>query len=142
MAQLIGGLGTSHAPQLLMPALQWSDLPTRTKGPFNPKPDIAKELTDEAKLANQARCNKAIGALRAQLEAWAPDAVIVVQPEDAPQEVLVTFDGQTGTSLGTGQGLTIKASSHRVKIVRFTGTTFFGRMRRKLGWGGLAERDE
>jgi hypothetical protein len=78
MAQIIGGLATSHAPQLLMPALQWSDLPTRTKGPFNPKPDIAKELTDETKLANQARCNKAIGALRAQLEAWAPDAVVVM----------------------------------------------------------------
>lgn len=71
-----------------------------------------------------------------------PDAVIVVQPEDAPQEVLVTVDGQTGTSLGMGQGLTIQRSAHRVKIVRFTGTTFFGRMRRKLGWGGLAERDE
>ncbi len=71
-----------------------------------------------------------------------PDAVIVVQPEDAPQEVLVTVDGQVGTSLGMGQGLMIKASGHRVKIVRFTGTTFFGRMRRKLGWGGLAERDE
>ncbi|HEY2850434.1 MAG TPA: NAD(+)/NADH kinase [Gemmatimonadaceae bacterium] len=71
-----------------------------------------------------------------------PDAVITVQPEDAPQEVLVTVDGQVGTSLGTGQGLMIKASAHRVKIVRFTGTTFFGRMKRKLGWGGLAERDE
>jgi NAD+ kinase len=71
-----------------------------------------------------------------------PDAVIVVQPEDAPQEVLVTVDGQVGTSLGMGQALMIKASAHRVKIVRFTGTTFFGRMRRKLGWGGLAERDE
>ena len=78
MAQIIGGLATSHAPQLLMPALQWSDLPTRTKGPFNPKADIAVELTDEAKLEKQARCNKAIGALRAQLEAWAPNAVIVM----------------------------------------------------------------
>jgi 3-O-methylgallate 3,4-dioxygenase len=77
MAQLIGGLATSHAPQLLMPALQWSDLPTRTKGPFHPKPDIAAELTDDAKLSKQARCNRGLGALRAQLEAWAPDAVIV-----------------------------------------------------------------
>lgn len=77
MAQLIGGLATSHAPQLLMPALQWHELPTRTKGPFHPKPDIAAELTDEAKLAKQARCNAAIAALRARLEAWAPDAVIV-----------------------------------------------------------------
>ena len=71
-----------------------------------------------------------------------PDAIITVQPIDAPQEVLVTIDGQVGTSLGTDQGLTIRSSSQRVKIVRFTGTTFFGRLRRKLGWGGLAERDE
>lgn len=71
-----------------------------------------------------------------------PDAVITVQPEDAPQEVLVTVDGQVGTSLASGQGLTIRGSDFRVKIVRFTGTTFFGRLRRKLGWGGLAERDE
>ena len=71
-----------------------------------------------------------------------PDAVIIVQPIDAPQEVLVTVDGQVGTSLATGQALTIRSSPNRVKIVRFTGTTFFGRLRRKLGWGGLAERDE
>jgi NAD+ kinase len=71
-----------------------------------------------------------------------PDAVITVQPEDAPQEVLVTVDGQVGTSLGTGQGLSIKSSADRVTIVRFTGTTYIGRLRRKLGWGGLAERDE
>lgn len=71
-----------------------------------------------------------------------PDAVITVQPEDAPQEVLVTVDGQVGTSLGAGQALSIKSSADRVKIVRFTGTTFFGRLRRKLGWGGLAERDD
>ena len=71
-----------------------------------------------------------------------PDAVITVQPEDAPQEVLVTVDGQVGTSLGTGQGLSIRSSADRVTIVRFTGTTYIGRLRRKLGWGGLAERDE
>lgn len=71
-----------------------------------------------------------------------PDAVITVQPEDAPEEVLVTVDGQVGTTLGTGQALSIRCSADRVKIVRFTGTTFFGRLRRKLGWGGLAERDE
>ena len=78
MAEIIGGLAMSHAPQLLMPALQWSDLPTRTKGPFHPKPDIAAELTDAAKLAKEARCKRAIAALRTQLETWAPDAVLVV----------------------------------------------------------------
>jgi len=78
MASIIGGLATSHAPQLLMPALKWSDLPTRTKGPFHPKPDIAAELTDAAKLAKEARCRAALEKLRAQLYAWSPDAVIVI----------------------------------------------------------------
>ncbi|HKT18613.1 MAG TPA: hypothetical protein VJR47_11265 [Stellaceae bacterium] len=78
MAKIIGGLATSHAPQLLMPALRWSELPTRTKGPFHPKPDIAVELTDAAKLAKEARCRAALEQLRAQLYAWAPDAVIVI----------------------------------------------------------------
>ena len=78
MARLIGGLATSHAPQLLMPALRWSELPTRTKGPFHPKPDIAAELTDAAKLAKEARCRAALEKLKAQLYAWAPDAVILL----------------------------------------------------------------
>ena len=42
MATIIGALATSHAPQLIMPALKWPDLPTRTKGPFKPKPDIGQ----------------------------------------------------------------------------------------------------
>jgi hypothetical protein len=29
-----------------------------------------------------------------------------------------------------------------VRIVRFPGGSFFATMRRKLGWGGLLERDE
>jgi NAD+ kinase len=71
-----------------------------------------------------------------------PDAEIVVQPEDAPEEVLVTVDGQVGTSLTAGHALSVRRSSQRVNIARFAGTTFFGRMRHKLGWGGLAERDD
>ena len=71
-----------------------------------------------------------------------PDAVITVQPEDAPEEVLVTVDGQVGASLGQGHALTIRRADRPVRIVRFPGTTFVGRLKRKLGWGGLADRDE
>jgi NAD+ kinase len=71
-----------------------------------------------------------------------PNAEILVQPEDAPEEVLVTVDGQVGTSLGAGHALSIRSSPHRVTIARFAGSSFFGRLRHKLGWGGLAERDE
>ena len=70
------------------------------------------------------------------------NAVIVVQPEDAPEEVLVTVDGQVGTSLRAGHALSIRSSPNRVTIARFPGSSFFGRLRHKLGWGGLAERDE
>ncbi len=71
-----------------------------------------------------------------------PDAEITLQPEDAPPEILVTVDGQVGTNLGTGHALVVRRSPHPVTLVRFSGTTFFDRLRRKLGWGGLAERDE
>ena len=71
-----------------------------------------------------------------------PDVVITVQPEDAPEEVLVTADGQVGARLGPGHALTLRRADRPVRIVRFAGTTFVGRLRRKLGWGGLAERDE
>ncbi|MBI1808654.1 MAG: NAD(+)/NADH kinase [Gemmatimonadetes bacterium] len=71
-----------------------------------------------------------------------PDAEIILRPEDAPPEILVTVDGQVGTNLGAGHALVVRRSPHPVTLVRFAGTTFFGRLRRKLGWGGLAERDE
>jgi len=70
-----------------------------------------------------------------------PDTVLIVQPEDAPEEVLVTVDGQVGASLIRGHVLTVRRADRPVRIVRFPGTTFVGRLRRKLGWGGLAERD-
>lgn len=71
-----------------------------------------------------------------------PTAEILVQPEDAPEEVLVTVDGQVGATLIAGHSLAIRASPHRATIARFQGSSFFGRVRQKLGWGGLAERDE
>ena len=71
-----------------------------------------------------------------------PSAVIVVQPEGPPEEVLVTIDGQVGTSLSAGHSLSIRRGANGVRLVRFPGTTFFGRLKHKLGWGGLAERDE
>jgi NAD+ kinase len=70
-----------------------------------------------------------------------PDAVVEVQPEDAPAEVLVTVDGQVGTKLGPNEWLAVRRSEQPVHVVRMDGATFFGRLRAKMGWGGLAERD-
>ena len=68
------------------------------------------------------------------------DSVIDVQPDDAPEEILVTVDGQVGTTLGSGHSLTVRRSAQPVRIVRIDGATFFGRLRAKMGWGGLAGR--
>lgn len=87
MATIVGALAMSHGPQLIMPALQWADLPTRSRGPFNPKPDIARELTDSAMLAKEARCKEALAALSEQLYRWRPDAVIVIG-DDQHENVL------------------------------------------------------
>jgi NAD+ kinase len=65
-----------------------------------------------------------------------PDSVVRIETEDSPDEVLVTADGQVGTTLAAGQTLTVRRSSRPVQLVRFDGDSFFSRLRRKLGWGG------
>lgn len=70
-----------------------------------------------------------------------PQCEILLQAEDAPEEVLVTVDGQVGTRFTKGESLLVRRAPHPVLLVRFPGSTFFSRLRRKLGWGGLSERD-
>jgi NAD+ kinase len=60
---------------------------------------------------------------------------ISVYVEDGPKELLVTVDGQVGTTFVIGDTLHVRRADRPVLIVRFPGTTYFGRLRRKLGWG-------
>ena len=71
-----------------------------------------------------------------------PDAVVTIEAPDSPTELLVTVDGQVGTRLIQNEKLTVRRAANSVRIVRFKGTTFFERMRVKLGWGGLPDRDQ
>lgn len=71
-----------------------------------------------------------------------PRAEVAVQADDGPEELLVTIDGQVGTTFARGDTLLVRRTERPVLIVHFRGTTFFTRMRRKLGWGGFWERDE
>ena len=71
-----------------------------------------------------------------------PSAKITLRAEDGPEELLVTVDGQVGTTFARGESLVVSRSERAVQIVRFPGATFFARMRLKLGWGGLLDRDE
>ncbi len=70
-----------------------------------------------------------------------PQVEVKVRAEDGPDELLVTIDGQVGTTFTSGETLVVRRAPNPVHVVRFAGTTFFSRMRRKFGWGGLSERD-
>lgn len=68
-----------------------------------------------------------------------PDAVVRLDVDDAPDEVLLTVDGQVGATLAEGQSLTVRRSMVPLGLIRFNESTFFSRLRRKLGWGGMVE---
>lgn len=70
-----------------------------------------------------------------------PGCRVTLQPDAGPDELLVTVDGQVGTTLDRGHTLVVRKAATPVRIVRLPGTSFFERLRRKLGWGGLVERD-
>jgi NAD+ kinase len=70
------------------------------------------------------------------------DAEVTIEANETPTELLVTVDGQVGTSFVKGEKLKVRKADSPVRIVRFPGATFFERMSVKLGWGGLpSERD-
>ncbi len=66
---------------------------------------------------------------------------VTLQAEDGPEELLVTVDGQVGTTFSAGETLSVRRAEGGVLIIRFPGTNFFTTLRQKLGWGGLADRD-
>lgn len=68
-------------------------------------------------------------------------AEVTLQADAGPEELLVTVDGQVGTSFLSGETLSIRRADRGVLIIRFPGTGFFTTLRQKLGWGGLVERD-
>lgn len=71
----------------------------------------------------------------------APSSIVTVQANGAPEELMVTVDGQVGTTFGAGETLSVGRFPKSVKVVRFPGSSFFATLRQKLGWGGIPERD-
>ncbi len=57
------------------------------------------------------------------------------------EDLLVSVDGQQAMTLGPGDAIELKKSSHDVQLVRFESRSYFGRLRDSLRWGDLAERD-
>ncbi|MGH9884934.1 MAG: NAD(+)/NADH kinase [bacterium] len=66
---------------------------------------------------------------------------VTLRADDASEELLITVDGQVGTTFAPGETLSVRRASGGVLIVRFPGTSFFTTLRQKLAWGGLADRD-
>lgn len=87
MTEVVGCVAMSHGPQLLTPPEKWSQLPSRIKGPFHPKPGIAADLTPQAMRHHAERCHKAIAVLGDKLRAWNPDVLIIVG-DDQEENIL------------------------------------------------------
>lgn len=69
-------------------------------------------------------------------------ARITVQAEEGGgPELMITVDGQVGTTFAPGETLSAGRAEHSIRIVRFPGSSFFATLREKLGWGGIRERD-
>ncbi len=71
-------------------------------------------------------------------------ASVTVTIEPIPpwtDEVLVSFDGQVGTTIQPGERLVVQRSEQPVLLVRLGPEGFFARLRRKLQWGDLTDRE-
>lgn len=70
------------------------------------------------------------------------DAVIRIEPID-PQalDLLASFDGQESAVLAPGEALEVRTAPWKVILVRFGEPAFFRRLRDKLHWGDLSDRE-
>lgn len=71
----------------------------------------------------------------------APNVLVELRPEPEDRDCLITVDGQIAATLGEAETLAVRRASRSVLLVRFPETTFFARMRRKLGWGAGSVAD-
>jgi NAD+ kinase len=69
------------------------------------------------------------------------DETITVEVLGPSEELVLTIDGQESERLAPGSRVVIRRAPDPVRLVRFTGQTFFSTLRRKLRWGDLDERD-
>ena len=69
-------------------------------------------------------------------------AIVAVEPVPPwPDRMLVSFDGQIGAPIGPGERLQVRRSERPVSLIRVGQEGFFARMRKKLQWGDLSDRE-
>jgi NAD+ kinase len=59
----------------------------------------------------------------------------LVDPESAPPDLLLTFDGQFGVPIERGDRVVVGRAPRRLRLVRTTTRTHFDVLREKLKWG-------
>jgi len=67
--------------------------------------------------------------------------VAIEQVPPLGDEVLVSYDGQVGTVLKPNERVLVHRARAAVRLIRLEKEGFFARMRRKLQWGELSDRD-
>ncbi|MBM2809712.1 MAG: LigB protein [Chloroflexi bacterium] len=75
MAQVVGCVGTSHAPQLMLNPDQWKFLNNPYMGTLAPE---LHDISHEVKWERWNKVHAAIGQLRERIDSAAPDTLIVV----------------------------------------------------------------
>ena len=69
-------------------------------------------------------------------------SVVTVEPIPPwTDTVQVSFDGQVGMEINPGGKLLVRRAAHPVLLIRLGPEGFFARMRRKLQWGDLTDRE-
>jgi NAD+ kinase len=67
--------------------------------------------------------------------------VAIEQVPPVGDEVSVSYDGQVGTTLKPSDRLLVRRARSSVQLIRLGEEGFFARLRRKLSWGDLNERE-
>jgi NAD+ kinase len=70
-----------------------------------------------------------------------PSAQLTVEVMRDATDLLITVDGQVGSSFSAGETLHVRRSPNSILVARVDSEGFFSRLREKLSWGGLADRD-
>src|SRR5262249_20887594 len=70
------------------------------------------------------------------------DSTICIEPlAPGPDDLLVSFDGQLGTGLTAGARVFGRRAPSAVLLVRLGSAGYFTRMKEKLNWGDLSDRE-
>jgi len=67
--------------------------------------------------------------------------VTIEQVPPVGDEVSVSYDGQVGTILTPSDRLLVRRAASRVQLIRLGEEGFFSRLRRKLQWGDVSDRE-